>query len=95
MPKKQFHSGLVRTVKEWLILHKWFVYSNKMSMGSHKGLSDLTAIRYNRITRVVWLEIKVGKDSLSVHQMIFRKNIEEHGGEYWVVRDIDDLKGCE
>ena len=68
-------------------------------MGSYKGLSDLTAVRTNKWTapqfRVVWIECKAGKDKLSKYQEAFKYHIESHGGEYLVVRDIDDLKGCE
>ena len=97
---KQPHSGLVRACRDWLTLHGWFVYPNKMSMGSYKGLSDLTAIRWKETThclarRSVWIECKVGKDKLSSYQIIFQSNIEANGGEYLVVKDIDDLMDLE
>ena len=107
MAKKQRHSGLVKGVIEWLTLHKWFVYWNKahtLHGGSYKGLSDLTAIKRQYIpttaplryyTRVIWIECKVGRDQLSPHQEQFKKDIEEHGGEFLVVRDLDDLHGLE
>ncbi len=60
---------------------------NQQNMGSHKGLSDLTVLKNG----VVWfLEIKTADGKLSKYQILFMNNIIESGGNYMVIRSIDD-----
>lgn len=82
-------SDILKQVRDYLRWADWYVIRNQQSMGSHKGLSDLTAIKEGK---VVWIEIKRPGGKLSQHQENFRKDIEEHGGIYWVVTDIKDIK---
>ena len=80
---------ILRQVRDYLRWQGWYVYRNHQSLGSHKGLSDLTAIRDGK---TVWIEIKKPIGKLSEHQVKFAEEIEAHGGKYLIVRKIEDLK---
>ena len=91
MPKKVElkESDVLKQVRELLRWRDWYVIRNHQSMGSHRGLSDLTAIRSGR---VLWIEIKKPGGKLSDHQERFKTEIEGHGGTYLVVTKIEDLE---
>lgn len=86
---RQPENTIQSDIREFLQWNGWFVIRNHQSLGSHKGLSDLTVIKNGR---VVWIEVKTKKGKLSVHQVEFRNAIEAHGGEYILARGIDDVK---
>ena len=90
MPKKieLKESDILKQVREYLRWKGFYVIRNQQSMGSHKGLSDLTAICAGK---VLWIEIKKPGGKLSTHQENFKAEIESHGGIYLVVTNIDDL----
>jgi len=67
----------------------WFVYYNLQTMGSYVGLSDLTIVKDGV---VVWLEIKKPGGKQSPKQIIFQKNIEAAGGNYFVADDWAPLE---
>ena len=75
-------------VREYLRLKDWYVIRNQQSMGSHRGLADLTAVKNGR---VVFIEIKTKKGKLSKHQEKFRDDINAQGGEYVVIRSLDEI----
>ena len=80
---------ILRQVRDYLRWKGFYVYRNHQSLGSHKGLSDLTAIRNGE---TIWIEIKKPGGRLSDHQVKFGEEIETHGGKYLIVTKIDDLK---
>lgn len=80
---------ILRQVRDYLRWQGWYVYRNHQSLGSHKGLSDLTAVR-NGVT--AWIEIKKPGGRISDYQLKFREEIEAHGGKYLIVTKIEDLK---
>lgn len=82
-------SQIQRDIKEFLQWQGWYVYKNHQSLGSHRGLFDLTAIKNGR---VVWIEVKTEKGKLSEQQERFKADIEARGGECCVARGIDDVK---
>jgi len=57
-------------------------------LGSQKGLPDRIAIKDSR---VLFLEIKTLKGKQSEGQIEFEKIIKSYGGEYYVVRSIEDV----
>ena len=72
----------------------WFVIENWRNTGYVAGISDITAIKKGR---VVWIEfkrkkekyVKAGKQSKG--QIDFMNNLKTHGGEYIVIRELDEL----
>jgi hypothetical protein len=83
---------VLRQVRDYLTLKNFFVYRNHQSLGSHKGLSDLTAIKGGR---VIWVEIKKPGGKLSDYQRVFRDNITYCGGTYYVVDSLDFMMALE
>jgi hypothetical protein len=80
--------AILAALRNYLRLRGWFVIRHQQSMGSHKGLSDLTAIK-DGIT--VYLETKRPGGALSPVQEKFKTAIEGHGGIYRVVASYEDL----
>ena len=87
--KKQPEAGLKKSVREFLQWHHWYVVIVGSSPFGTKGISDLIAMRDKR---VLFLEIKTETGKLSDHQKEFARNVHEKGVEYYIVRDLDDLK---
>lgn len=75
-------------IKRYLQYKGWFVFKNHQSLGSYKGVSDLTAIK-NGV--VLWIEVKTEKGKLSEDQNRFRDDMIHAGGNYFVARSIDDV----
>lgn len=85
---KQTENQIQSAIRQYLQYNGWFVIRNQQSMGSHKGLADLTAIRNGR---VLWIEVKTPKGRLSEWQQKFKADIEEHGGMFLEARSVDDV----
>jgi Holliday junction resolvase len=88
-----------RQIIEYLTLKGWFVIKNNTvgiyvkSRDSYipnpaRGLADLTAIREGR---VVMIECKVAKGKQSPSQAQFEANWKGKGGEYILVRSLDEV----
>ena len=75
-------------VRDYLRLKNWYVIRNQQGLGSHRGQADLTTVKNGR---VIFIEIKTGKGKLSKHQEKFRDDILSHGGEYVVIRSLDEI----
>mgnify|MGYP000990040508 CR=1 FL=1 len=82
-------SDIQRGIKEYLQWQGWYVVKIHQSLGSHKGIADLYAIREGRS---VWIEVKTERGRLSKDQERYRAEIEAHGGEYIVARGIKDVE---
>jgi len=78
-----------KQVKQYLSLKGYFHFHILQGLGAYKGIPDIIAIKNNR---VLFLEIKkpVGWKQ-SDYQKQFQADIEEHGGEYYLVKSLDDL----
>jgi len=59
----------------------------RMPKYSKTGLPDITIIKYGFY---IGLEVKDGKGKQSPNQKQFEVDLKEAGGEYYVVRSIDD-----
>ena len=79
---------ILRQVRDYLRVKGWFVYRNHQSLGSHKGLADLTAIKGSH---AIWIEIKKSKAELSKHQELFANDIREHGGLYLTIHSLEEI----
>ncbi len=53
-----------------------------------KGSSDISATIQGRSVKI---EVKIGKDRQSQDQKIYQSNIENSGGQYWIVKNFDDF----
>ena len=74
-------------VKQYLTMMGWHVIYNLQGLGCFPGLTDLVAIKNGR---EVWIELKTRKGKQSEKQIKFQVDVEAHGGEYRVVRSLDD-----
>ena len=79
---------VLRQVKDLLLSKGWRIYRLQQSMGSHKGMSDLIAVKKGQ---VVFVEVKGTNGKLSHYQEIFRRELEQEGVPYWLISDIDQL----
>ena len=82
-------SDIQRQIKEYLQWQGWYVVKIHQSLGSHKGIADLYAIREGRS---VWIEVKTAIGRLSKDQEKYRAEIEAQGGEYYVMRSVEDVE---
>ena len=83
---KQTETQIQSAIREYLRWNGWFVIRNQQSMGSLKGLADLTAIKGGR---VLWLEIKTPRGTQSIYQQEFEATIKAHGGEYVLADSVE------
>lgn len=81
-------TDIQNSMRAYLQLHGWFVIRHQQSLGSHKGLSDLTAIKGGW---TVYVEAKTAAGSLSEDQQDFRDEILRSGGTYVIGRGIEDI----
>ena len=78
-----------KEVKQYLQWTGWFVFKNHQTLGSYKGISDLTAMKKGR---TLWIEIKRPKGKLSQHQENFKDHVEKCGGEYLVIHSLEEIR---
>lgn len=88
LPKEK-ETTIQNRIRDFLSLNGWFVIRHQQSLGSLKGLSDLTAIK-DGIT--VYIEVKTPRGVQSEYQKIFQQNIESHGGIYILARGLEDVQ---
>jgi len=77
-----------KQVKQYLSLKGYFHFHIMQGLGAYRGIPDIIAIKNNR---VLFLEIKRPGGRQSDYQKQFQADIEEHGGEYYLVKSLDDL----
>jgi Holliday junction resolvase len=76
-------------VKDYLDLKGYFHFPLLAGMGSYKGIPDRIAIKGGR---VLFLEIKKPAGwKQSDEQKEFQANIERVGGEYYLVRSLEEI----
>ena len=81
-------TAIKKMVKQYLQIKGWFIFPLLAGLGAYKGISDMYAIKDGR---GIWVEIKTPKGKQSEHQIRFQADIESRGGEYLVVRDVQEL----
>jgi Holliday junction resolvase len=88
--RKITENDIKRQVKDYLSLKGWFHFYNLAGMGAYKGIPDIIAIKQGR---VLFIECKrpARGSKQSPAQIKFQENIEAQGGEYLLVRDVEDL----
>ncbi|MBP2635528.1 MAG: hypothetical protein H6Q72_1435 [Firmicutes bacterium] len=88
-PKAPKETDIQNAIREYLLWNGWYVIRHHQSLGSLKGLSDLTAIKDGW---TVYVEVKTPKGTLSEDQEKFRDNVIAHGGTYVVARSVEDVQ---
>ena len=95
--KAPTEADVMKAVKKHLKTHGWYCYRNQQNIGSHPGISDLTAIRAGE---VLWIECKSPKwkekreevrSKTERAQYEFERRIIEAGGIYLRVQSIYGL----
>lgn len=86
VPQKE--SDIQAAIMDYLKWTGWYVIRHHQTLGSHKGLCDLQAIKKGR---TLYIEVKTAKGQLSKPQEKFRDAIEAHGGEYVLARSLEDV----
>lgn len=81
-------SDIRKQVQDYLRWKGWFVYYNLQGLGCYPGLSDLVAVKAGRI---IHIEMKTSRGKQSDKQIEFQADIEAAGGEYRVVRCLEDV----
>ena len=96
-------TALKNQVRHYLRMRGWFTFHLLQGLGCYPGLSDLCAIKAGR---VIWIEVKRpgandctdrlfhpggSRGYQSTYQEQFEADIKAHGGEYLVVRSLEDL----
>ncbi len=87
-PRKRLETWIKRTIKEFLEWHGWEVFRLQEGPFGERGVADLMPIREGR---VMFLEIKTDSGKQSPAQKEFERRVKRAGGEYHVIRDVDDL----
>jgi len=82
-------SDIQATIRDWLRWHGWYVVRHHQTLGSHKGLADLQAIKGGR---VIMIEVKTARGRLSQDQVQFAADWEDHGGTYILARSVEDVE---
>lgn len=83
-------AAVIRGVRNHLKAYGWFVVRMQQGLGSHPGVADLYAIKDGRD---IWIETKSQRGGTqSPDQVEFQHDIEAHGGEYFIVQSVDQLK---
>jgi Holliday junction resolvase len=79
-------------VKQELKAQGWYVIRinqfNKRGYSVHKGISDIIAVGNGR---TLFIEVKTPDNKQSDDQLAFEYEIKERGGEYYVVRSVEEL----
>jgi ribulose bisphosphate carboxylase small subunit len=81
-------NDIKKQVKDWLSYKGYFHFHVLQGLGAYKGIPDIIAIKDNR---VLFLEIKKPTGKQSQYQKDFENNIKSQGGEYILVRCLEDL----
>ncbi len=74
----------IKTYLEWL---GWYVVTIQEGPFGKEGVADLYCLKNGRH---VWIEVKTPKGKQSDKQKEFQDNINHSGGEYYLVRSMDD-----
>ncbi len=74
-------------MRSYLRLRGWLVIRQQQGLGSHKGIADLYCLKGGRS---VWVEIKTATGRQSDAQKQFEADVLTFGGEYWLVRSVDE-----
>ena len=78
-----------RVCRDYLKVKGWFVFHLLQGLGCYPGLTDMIAIKGGRVLFIEYK--KPGRSKQSEKQKQFQANIEKMGGEYILVKCLEDL----
>lgn len=81
-------TAIKRSLKQYLSLKGWFVFHILQGLGSYPGIPDLIAVKNGQ---TLFIEVKTHNGRQSKKQEEFQKALEDHGGKYLLIRDLDEL----
>lgn len=86
---KVTESDIKEQVKDYLNFKGWFHFHLMAGMGAYKGSPDRIAVKDGR---VLFLEIKrpIGYKHSDLQKQ-FQKDIKAYGGEYYLIKCLEDL----
>jgi len=85
---KLSESEIKSQCKEYLQWTGWFTFPILQGLGSYRGICDSIAVKDGR---VLFIEYKTERGKQSPYQVEFQKQIESHGGIYWLIHSLDEL----
>lgn len=84
-------TALKKQIRDYLRWNGWFVFPILQGLGAYPGISDMIALK-NR--QVLFIEAKRPNGRQSEKQAEFERNVTEKGGQYIIVKSLDDLYGA-
>jgi len=85
---KESETEIKHQIKEYLAWSGWFCFSILQGLGAKRGIADIYAIKNGRS---IWIEVKTMRGRQSIYQKDFEEAIKAHGGEYLLVRSLNEL----
>lgn len=82
-------SDIQAAIRDYLQWTGWFCWKNHQTLGSYRGVADLTAIKDGRH---LYIEVKTATGQLSEDQKKFRDDLVRAGGTYILARSVEDLE---
>lgn len=84
----QPETKIKHAVRDYLLYRQWFVRWNLQGLGCYPGMPDMTATKDGR---TVEIEVKTPRGRQSARQLEYQDALTAAGGEYRVVRSVDDV----
>lgn len=82
-------TAIKHTIRDYLTVHKWFVFPILQGMGAYKGISDLVACKDGK---TMFIEVKAPRGKQSEHQAKFEINVKQSGCHYLIARGYEDVR---
>jgi len=76
-------------VRDYLKISGWFVFPILQGLGSYRGIPDLIAIKNGN---VLFIECKSENGRLSKYQKKFKDDVINHGGNYIIATNFEDVR---
>ena len=86
---KLTETDIKHQIKDYLAWTGWFCFSILQGLGAMRGIADIYAIKDGK---GIWIEVKTERGKQSEYQKKFQQDIESHGGNYWLVHSLDELR---
>ena len=88
MKKVTRETAIKHEIRDYLQFNGWFVFHNLQSLGSYKGIPDITACKRGI---VLFIEVKTPTGKQNENQIKFENDITDAGCFYLVARGYEDV----
>lgn len=78
-----------KSLREYWKKNGFFYIRNQQGLGSKRGTADYTVVKDGK---TLWIEAKAEKGKQSPYQLEFQQELERSGGNYAIVRSVEDFK---